>query len=304
MIRFKNPSWVNHKLLRLQTLNEVTEEVYSTINENLEKNLSSTQEPLVSIVIPVKNEELNILRCLDSLAQNETLFPYEILVINNNSDDSTVEVLKKLKVTVYDQPVPGIGNTRQFGMEKARGRYILTADADCLYHKNWVNVMVSTLQKDSVVCVTGRYSFLGDEKVSRFILQIYESFRSIIIRVRQRKHPYLNTWGGNMGYLREPALKVKYDTRLIRGEDGRLCFDLMSYGKVVLNNEEAAHVWTNHDTIVTEGGTLFKGIKDNIQRELFRFLEYFKSPTPHDTKKSVNTNEIIKIKKQELKKNK
>lgn len=302
MIHFKNPSWINTSLLKVESIDEVGEEVYKTINENLDKNLS-VNEPLVSVVIPVKNEEVNILRCIDSLSKNSTTFPYEILVINNNSDDQTGNVLEKLNLQTYDQPIPGIGHTRQYGMEQAKGKYILTADADCLYHKNWVEVMTNTLKKEGVVCVTGKYSFLGDEKTSRFFLQIYESFRGIIIRIRQRKHPYLNTWGGNMGYLKEPALKIKYDTRAIRGEDGRICFDLMSYGDVVLNNKTAAHVWTNHDTIVSEGGTLMDGIRSNINRELYRFIGYFKPPKPHDTKTSSNTNESIKAKKEALKKN-
>lgn len=302
MIHFRNPSWINHNLLKAESIDEIGEEVYTTINKNLE--LSQVGDtPLVSVVIPVKNEELNILRCLDSLAKNKTSFPFEILVVNNNSDDQTPEVLKRLNVKTYDQPVAGIGHTRQFGMERAQGKFILTADADCLYHKNWIEVMTNTLKKKGVVCVTGKYSFLGDEKTSRFFLQIYESFRSIVIRIRQRKHPYLNTWGGNMGYLKEPALKIKYDTRSIRGEDGRLCFDLMSYGNVVLNNKTAAHVWTNHDTIISEGGTLMEGIWANIYRELYRFVGYFKPPKPHDTKTSSNTNEDIKAKKHSLKKN-
>jgi len=302
MIHFKNPSWINRSLLKVESIDEVGEEVYNTINENLDKNLSD-DAPLVSVVIPVKNEEVNVLRCIDSLSKNITQYPYEILVINNNSDDKTGEVLKKLRVKTYDQPIAGIGHTRQFGMEKANGKYILTADADCLYHKKWIEVMTTTLTKDGVVCVTGKYSFLGDENTSRFFLQIYESFRSIIIKIRQRKHPYLNTWGGNMGYLKEPALKIKYDTRAIRGEDGRLCFDLMSYGRVVLNNKTAAHVWTDHDTIVSEGGTLMDGIRSNINRELHRFIGYFKPPKPHDTKTSSNTSDAMKAKKQALKKN-
>lgn len=302
MIHFRNPSWINRSLLKVEAIDQVGEEVYNSINKNLE-GTQSGDEPLVSVVIPVKNEEVNILRCLDSLSKNIPSFPFEILVINNNSDDKTPEVLNRLKIKTYDQSIPGIGHTRQFGMEKARGKYILTADADCLYHKNWIEVMMQTLQKEGVVCVTGKYSFLGDEQTSRFFLQIYESFRSIIIRIRQRKHPYLNTWGGNMGYLKEPALKIKYDTRAIRGEDGRLCFDLMSYGKVVLNNKTAAHVWTNHDTIVSEGGTLFQGIWANVSRELYRFIDYFKPPKPHDTKSSSNTNENMRAKKQALKKN-
>jgi chlorobactene glucosyltransferase len=54
-----------------------------------------TNGPLVSVLIPARNEEDNIERCILSL-QNQTYQNYEILVIDDNSTDSTYSILERL----------------------------------------------------------------------------------------------------------------------------------------------------------------------------------------------------------------
>ncbi|HEY9487810.1 MAG TPA: glycosyltransferase, partial [Chryseosolibacter sp.] len=93
---FKNPAWIDSRLLAYTGLEDVPSWLLHEIKSGLQK--FQDPNPLVSIVIPVLNEEFTIVRTLHSLSRNQTAFPAEIIVINNNSTDRTQEVLDFLKV--------------------------------------------------------------------------------------------------------------------------------------------------------------------------------------------------------------
>lgn len=81
---------------------------------------------MISIVILTKNEEKNIERCVKSVK-----FADEIVVIDDRSTDKTVEIAEKLGVKVYKRDLNGdFSSQRNFGMEKARGEWILFIDSD------------------------------------------------------------------------------------------------------------------------------------------------------------------------------
>lgn len=82
----------------------------------------------VSAVITTKNEEKNIERVLTSL-KNQTYPDIEIIVVDNYSSDKTTEIAKKFTRKVY-QKGPERSVQRNFGVAKAKGKYVLIIDAD------------------------------------------------------------------------------------------------------------------------------------------------------------------------------
>lgn len=284
---FRNPAWVDSRLLAYTRLEDVPSRLLQEIKSGLQK--FQDPKPLVSIVIPVLNEEFTIVRTLHSLSRNETTFPAEIIVINNNSTDRTQEVLDFLKVKSFIQPVPGWGPARQLGLEKALGKYILSADADSFYSAQWIQEMTSSLVRDQKVsCVYGDYSFLGNSEYPRWHFLLYEAARQIVIVMRDVKRPHFNARGLNMGFVKELGLKKGYINKKIKGEDGRMCFDLMQHGKVVRLNSDNTHVWTPPRNLKADGGLLYSFI-DHGFTELTRFRNYFTTFPKHDTHASSNT---------------
>ena len=70
---------------------------------------------LFSIIIPAKNEEHNIGKCLDSiLAVDFQLERFEVIVVDNGSTDRTVQVSKTKGATVYFEPELTISGLRNF----------------------------------------------------------------------------------------------------------------------------------------------------------------------------------------------
>jgi len=105
---------------------------------------SDSKLPFVSVLIPARNEEHNIERILKSLV-NQDYPKYEIIVLDDNSEDNTYNIAKSLS---EKYPVINVikGKTLEKGwtgkafacqqlFEKSKGEYLLFTDADTVHHK-------------------------------------------------------------------------------------------------------------------------------------------------------------------------
>ncbi len=102
----------------------------------------------ISVVIAVRNEERNLPALIDSL-ENQTYKNFEIVFINDRSEDKTAEILEafvkkhpeRVKV-VTNSTEPVDSNPKQFaldlGVREAKGDILLFTDADCSLPSEWV----------------------------------------------------------------------------------------------------------------------------------------------------------------------
>lgn len=90
----------------------------------------------VSIIVPVYNGQDFINRCLNSLI-NQTYSNVEIIVINDGSTDNSLDLLKKYndKIILINKENSGVSDSRNLGLEKASGDYIMFCDIDDWYEK-------------------------------------------------------------------------------------------------------------------------------------------------------------------------
>ena len=91
-------------------------------------------QPKVSIIVPVYNVEKYIRRCIDSL-KNQTLEDIEIILVDDSSTDSSLEICKKAaeedsRIKVIHKVNEGAGLARNAALEIAEGEYIGFADSD------------------------------------------------------------------------------------------------------------------------------------------------------------------------------
>ncbi len=272
MYVFNNPKWIKTFEYPYERFENIPQSVFDEINEGLDKIQSET--PLASIVITAWNEEVDILKTIGSLSKQVTSTPLEIIVVNNNSTDHTQNTLDKLHIRSFFQPKQGWGPGRQMGMENAHGKYILLADSDCIYPSCWADNLLNALQKTGVVSVYGRYSFIAEAGYPRWQLTILELLKDAIAEVRHIKRPFLNSYGMSMGFVKELGLKEGFYNNNTRGEDGRMCYDLMKYGTVRQVKSSKSRVWTGPRTLKKEG-TFAKAFKIRLVKELKRFSIYF-----------------------------
>lgn len=288
---FRNPGWIDQELQQYTNLDAIPAARIEQIRQRLKQVLSP--EPVVTVIIAAWNEELNLIKCLDSLSKSKTDLPFDIIVVNNNSTDRTQQVLDQLGVVSLFQPMQGVGPSRELGQRHAKGKYILSADADCVYPERWIDMMTRTLMKEGVVFVYGRFSYISDPKHSRFQLSFYEFVRDVLSEIRHFKRPHLNTYGISLGYIRELGLKEGHLNKNMRGFDGRLCFDMMKHGKVAVVRSAAAKAWTGTRAIERDG-SFSQAIIKRVLREFARIEDYFTKPKAHDTKQSTNADYSVK----------
>ena len=103
----------------------------------------------VTVVIPVYNEEKYLKNCLDSLTTNQLSQPDEIIVVDNNCNDSSVVIANKYKrVRVIKENKQGITPARNAGFNAARGDIIAKCDADSIMPSDFIKKIKSTFLKD------------------------------------------------------------------------------------------------------------------------------------------------------------
>lgn len=287
---FKEGPWINNELWKTKEVGEVTDSTLEEIKARVCNAVSD--DPKVSVVIPAYNEEMNVVRCIDSLSRTVSTVPFEIVVVNNNSNDRTQEMLEKMGVRHCFQGVQGWGPARQMGLEHAKGKYVLTADSDCLYPPTWVQTMYNTLSKQGVVCAYGPYAYMS-EGHRRVEYWLYERMTDLMRIMRHFRRPYLNCYGMNMGYRKEEALKVGYVDKKIIGEDGRICHDLMEYGKIKIVLSKKARLYTSPRAIFRNDTSIYKALLSRLVREVSRLDQYFSKSKPHDTKTSLNGSQTM-----------
>ena len=274
MLTLKNPKWIEKYNFPYSSFEEIPQFVFDDINLNLSKNISN--EPLVTILISAWNEEINILRSVASLSNLDTIIPFEIIVVNNNSKDKTQCTIDKLRVRSFFEEKQGCGPARQTGQINAKGKYILLADADSFYAPKWMDEMIAILSKPGVVVVYGRYAFISESGFPRWKLLILETLKDIIVEIRHQKRPFLNTYGLSMGYIKELGLKVGFIQSRFWGDDGTLTFDLMKFGSVKQVKSKKAIIWT-YTRSLQRDGTFFQALFKRLKKDFFRFGDYFHS---------------------------
>ena len=86
--------------------------------------------PLVSIIVPVYNAEKDLDRCLNSLISLDYTNSYEVIVIDDGSQDNSRKICDRYKekydfIKVIHQENSGVSVARNVGIEYAVGKYIM-----------------------------------------------------------------------------------------------------------------------------------------------------------------------------------
>jgi cellulose synthase/poly-beta-1,6-N-acetylglucosamine synthase-like glycosyltransferase len=131
-------------------------------------------DEFVSIIVPFRNEEKNILNTYASLtSQNYPQEKFEIIFVNDSSDDSSLQLLenltKKENVFIYSVPKDYSANAHKkrairFGIEKSKGEIIVTTDADCIHKKDWLKNLLKFMDKETGF-VSGPVEFISNENL-------------------------------------------------------------------------------------------------------------------------------------------
>jgi len=144
--------------------------------------------PLISVIIPVKNGEKTIKKCLDSL-KNLHYTNYEIIVIDDNSNDNTSEILSSYEgIEVLKTSGIGPSKCRNLAIKQARGEYLAFTDGDCLVHPEWLNELLKGFGEDNVIGVGGDQQSPHDEtKFGRIVQEFLKAVGFVTDYIKGKK---------------------------------------------------------------------------------------------------------------------
>lgn len=118
-------------------------------------------EPLVSIIMPMYNQELYIEKCLRSVMR-QTLKEVEIIVVNDGSTDASLGIVSKLaegdsRIVIIDKPNTGYGNSVNIGMRRANGLYVGIVETDDFIAKDMFETLYGLTEEGTVDVVKGNF---------------------------------------------------------------------------------------------------------------------------------------------------
>jgi cellulose synthase/poly-beta-1,6-N-acetylglucosamine synthase-like glycosyltransferase len=193
-----------YKLKIFRPSNEVTENINFTI------------------VIPARNEADNIKACVDSiLAQDYPFDSYEIIVVDDFSEDDTAAIVKSigliypnvhlLSLADYYKPEE-MNSFKKKAIEKAvshaKGDWIVTTDADCIIPKHWLQLYNAYIQKYQPVFVAAPVMFIKERGIlNEFQLLDFLALQGITAAaVGAGKHSMSN--GANLAFEKSAFIAV------------------------------------------------------------------------------------------------
>lgn len=131
-------------------------------------------KPIVSVVIPCYNHGQYLDEALQSII-NQTFVDWECIVVNDGSFDNTNEVATKWlekdsRYKYFIKENGGLSNTRNFGIQKAKGLYILTLDADDKYEATFLEKALKIIIHDNKIGIVSSWGtrFIDDKQFGEF----------------------------------------------------------------------------------------------------------------------------------------
>ncbi|MCX7881190.1 MAG: glycosyltransferase family 2 protein [Patescibacteria group bacterium] len=133
----------------------------------------------ISVIIPVYNEEKYIEQCLQSII-NQSEKPDEIIIVDNNCNDKTVEIAKKYPVKIIKEKKQGLTCARNRGFDEVKYEIIARCDADTILPKNWIETIKKNFQSP-IDALSGPIIFYNLPIKTALFSQIYLAFMKILL---------------------------------------------------------------------------------------------------------------------------
>lgn len=151
-------------------------------------NPISTYNPLISIIIPVRNGELTLSSCLSAIKKSYYK-NYEIIVVDDHSTDRTAEIAQKYNCFIHHiENGNGANNARNYGAARANGDIFVFVDADIVIKRETILEIVESLEEHHIDAVVGIYT--AKHRHESFVSQ----YKNLWVRYSYIKSPPAIDW--------------------------------------------------------------------------------------------------------------
>jgi glycosyltransferase involved in cell wall biosynthesis len=219
------------------------------------KNLS---KPVISVIIPAYNEENYLADCLKTVTNQKNCPEYEVILVDNNSNDNTVKIAKKYNVIVASEPEQGVVMARQKGLSMASGEIIVSTDADCIFKDDWLQKIDDFFKKHpDANGLAGHYYFHKGPTWALIFPTLGAIYVWMINKITGRT---IYASAANLSF-KKSAFSCGYQTNYYQGADERgVVVEVSKHGKfytiltnLVLTSSRRVNQGFLHSIFVTVG---------------------------------------------------
>lgn len=210
---------------------------------------------LISIIVPIYNAEKYLSDCIQSI-QKQTYQNIEIILVNDGSTDSSLEICRKYqkgdsRIQVIDKDNSGVSHTRNIGIERAAGDYIAFIDADDWVKENYLEQLFKALKANSDKKAAAVYcGYIYDYNGSH--MERFLRLENGIYHYNQLKNRLMDDGtlsgillGSACGALYNLSIIKKYQIRfpiqVKKNEDGIFNLEYIYYGKNIVIIDQALY---------------------------------------------------------------
>lgn len=193
---------------------------------------TSFKQPFVSVIIPVYNGGFAFEKTIESLLDQS--YPkdcYEIIVVDNNSTDTTRDIVKKYPVVLLQEiHRQNSYAARNRGIKHAKGSIIAFIDSDCIADRDWIMRGVECLEVKKVDSVGGAILFTFSKKPS--VAELTDSLINLDNEYSINKNGLAKT--ANLFTYKKNFDDIGlFNTRYTSGGDGQWTAHARNHGKTI-----------------------------------------------------------------------
>lgn len=141
------------------------------------QTIYSSKTPDISVIIPVYNTADYLAECLSSVVE-QSFDNYEIILVNDGSTDKSQTIIDDYvyrysdRIRAFTIPNGGLGNARNYGISKARGKYLAFVDSDDFIHKDMLRKMYEAARQHTADCVMSDYIAFWDGGKQEYVRSV------------------------------------------------------------------------------------------------------------------------------------
>ena len=176
------------------------------------------KKPFVTVILPTYNNQSTLNECLKGLCDQDYK-NYEILLIDGNSTDRTLDIAKKYKVKIINNPHRVEERARILGIKNSKGELLCFIDADnIILEKDWLKKMVVPFEDKEIICSDTYYfsSRKQDNLITRYCSLIGgDDPLAVYFGLHDRYNYFKKDWTGFKYYKEKKKgyLKIKLDKK-------------------------------------------------------------------------------------------
>ena len=189
---------------------------------------ASANSTKVSVIIPAYNAAPTIAECLTAISNQDTAAPYEVIVVDDCSDDQTAALATESGARVIQhEHRRGAAAARNSGIAQAQGEILCFTDADCAPKTDWIRQILLPFDDEAISGCKGTYATKQEELVARFVQIEYEDKYDLL--ARQERIDFIDTYSA--AYRRQVIqANDGFDEQISFVEDQELSFRLAARG--------------------------------------------------------------------------